>query len=52
MQGGQSFEELIEDRGRPGMENNDQGYVVQQDGGFVPEFKQRPELGDGEISDW
>lgn len=50
---GQSFEELIEEYGEdPGMENNDQGYVVQQDGGFVPEFEAAAfELGDGEISD-
>ena len=52
-QNGQEFEKLIEEYGEdPGMEDNDVGYIVRQDGSFVPQFEEAAfSLEEGEISD-
>ncbi|HZJ83411.1 MAG TPA: peptidylprolyl isomerase [Clostridia bacterium] len=49
----EDFEELIEEYGEdPGMIANAEGYMVRQDGGFVPEFEEMAfKLKEGEISD-
>ena len=51
--GGEEFEKLIEEYGEdPGMEGNDTGYLVRQDGSFVHEFEETAfKLEEGEISD-
>lgn len=51
--GGEEFEKLIEEYGEdPGMESNDTGYLVRQDGSFVHEFEETAfKLEEGEISD-
>lgn len=50
---GEVFEKLIEEYGQdPGMEINDIGYIVRQDGSFVPEFEEASfNLNEGDISD-
>ena len=49
---GEEFEKLIAQYGEdPGMEDNDMGYIVRQDGSFVPEFEEAAfSLEEGEIS--
>jgi parvulin-like peptidyl-prolyl isomerase len=49
---GENFEKLIEEFGEdPGMQGNEQGYIVKQDGQFVPEFEEASfKLKVGEIS--
>lgn len=49
----EDFENLIEEYGEdPGMEGNEEGYIVRQDGQFVPEFEEASlKLEEGEISD-
>lgn len=50
---GEEFEKLIAQYGEdPGMEDNDMGYIVRQDGSFVPEFEEAAfSLEEGEISE-
>ncbi len=50
---GEDFEKLIEEYGEdPGMEGNEVGYIVRQNGDFVPEFEEASfNLAEGEISD-
>ena len=50
---GEEFEKLIVEYGEdPGMEDNDVGYVVRQDGTFVPQFEEAAfSLEEGEISE-
>lgn len=50
---GKDFEKLIEEYGEdPGMEDNTPGYIVRQDGDFLPEFEKAAfTLEEGEISD-
>ena len=49
---GEEFEKLIVEYGEdPGMEDNEVGYIVRQDGSFVPQFEEAAfSLGEGEIS--
>jgi foldase protein PrsA len=50
---GEDFDKLISEYGQdPGMINNTEGYVVRQDGQFVPEFEEASfKLKKGEVSD-
>lgn len=49
---GENFEKLIEEYGEdPGMKDNEEGYIVRQDGQYVPEFESKSfNLKQGEIS--
>jgi len=49
---GEEFEKLIVEYGEdPGMEDNEVGYIVRQDGSFVPQFEEAAfSLEEGEIS--
>ncbi len=50
---GEDFEKLIDEYGQdPGMKDNEEGYLVRQDGQFIPEFEEAAfQLTEGQVSD-